>query len=88
VDMRIFVVALSLISLAGCNSKDSADHQQTPGEAAGHAAYEAQKDAKKVAKEAAKEIKSFAHDAKEGFQDAKKKDVERKKDREAEGAQK
>jgi len=44
-----------------------------------------EKGAKKVAKEVGKEVKTFSHDAKEGFQDAKKKDIEKKKAREAEG---
>jgi hypothetical protein len=75
--MRTFVAVLAFVALAGCNSSNSSDHQQTPGEAAGHAAYEVQKDAKKVAKEAAKDIKTFAHDAKEGFKDAKEKDAKK-----------
>ena len=77
----LFPVALSAILLAGCNS----DHQQTPGEAVGHAAYEAEKETKKAAKEVSKDLKTFTHDAKEGFKDAKEKDAERKRGRDAEG---
>jgi hypothetical protein len=84
--MKTLVIVVALAALSGCNSSSSADHQETPGEAAGHVAYEVQKDAKKAAKEAAKDIKSFSHDAKDGFQDAKQKDAERKKAREAEGS--
>jgi hypothetical protein len=91
--MKIFVVpfafAAFLAILTGCGSRDSAnrdEHPTTPGTAAGHAAYVIEKDAKKVAKEAAKDIKTFGHDAHEGFQDAKQKDLERKKAKEAEGA--
>jgi len=80
--MKILAVitALSLTVLTGC------DKDKTPGETAGHVAYQVEKGAKKVAKEVGKEVKSFSHDAKEGFQDAKKKDIEKKKAREAEGA--
>jgi hypothetical protein len=89
--MKIFVVlfalAASMFILMGCSSRDSAnrdDHPSTPGTVAGHAAYVIEKDAKKVAKEAAKDIKSFGHDAHEGFQNAKEKDLARKKAKEAE----
>jgi len=85
--MKILVVALSLAVVGGCNRNDSAnrdDHQTTPGTVAGHAAYVIEKDAKKVAKEAAKDLKTFGHDAHEGFQDAKQRDLERKKAKEGE----
>ena len=73
-----FVAMLTLAGLSGCNS------DKTPGEAAGQAAYEVEKGAKKAAKEISKDVKTFSHDAKEGFKDAKQKDLERKKAREAE----
>ena len=85
--MKIAVTAVSMILLAGCtwSRQDRGDdHHQTPGETAGRAAYDIQKNAKKAAKEAAKEIKSFGRDAREGFQEEKHKDIERKKDRERE----
>jgi len=79
--MKILAVtiAASVILLTGC------DRDKTPGETAGHVVYQVEKGAKKVAKEVGKEVKSFSHDAKEGFQDAKQKDIEKKKAREAEG---
>jgi hypothetical protein len=70
-------VACSLAALAGCNLGNSAhrdDHQATPGEQAGHAAYVVEKDAKKAAKEVAQDLKTFGHDAREGFKDEKQKD--------------
>ena len=73
-----FTATMLLMILAGCRSEDS-DRRQTPGEAAGHVAYEVEKGTKKAAKELSKDLKSFSHDAKEGFQDAKQKDIERKK---------
>ena len=75
------VIAISLV-LAGCSRNDRSrdDHHQTPGEAAGKAAYEMEKNAKKAAKEVSKDVKTFAHDARQGFQEAKQKDTERKKE--------
>ena len=80
----LFALAMFLTGFVGCNQNDAAkkdDHPKTPGEAAGHAAYVIEKETKKVAKEAAKDLKTFGHDAKEGFQKAKEKDLEKKPDR-------
>jgi len=82
-------VACSLAGLAGCNLGNSAhrdDHQVTPGEQAGHAAYVVEKDAKKAAKEVAQDLKTFSHDAREGFKDEKQKDQEGAKRPEGEAA--
>ena len=83
--MKIFLVAVAAAVLAGCGWGDSAhrdEHRTTPGEAAGKATYYLQKDAKKAAKELGHDLKTFGHDAHEGFQDAKQKDVEKKKAKE------
>lgn len=74
--IRIAIVA-SVTLLAAC-SRD--DRRQTPGETAGHAAYEIEKGTKKAAKEVSKDVKSFAHDARQGFEEAKQKDAERKRE--------
>jgi hypothetical protein len=74
-------VACTLAALAGCNQGNSAhrdDPQGTPGEQVGHAAYVAEKDAKKAVKEVAQDVKTFSHDAREGFKEEKQKDQEHK----------
>jgi uncharacterized protein HemX len=68
--------------LAGCNQQDSAnrdDRHETPGQQAGKAAYEVEKGAKKAAKELDHDVKTFAHDAHEGFKQQKEKDQVTKK---------
>jgi hypothetical protein len=78
--MKILVIAISFLALAGCYSDTAKreDRHDSPGEATGKAAYNIQKEAKKAAHEAAKDLKTFGHDAREGFQNAKQKDVDRK----------
>ena len=74
--------ACFLTLLAGCNYSDSAhrdDRKETPGEQVGHAAYLAKKDAKKAAEEISQDLKSFKHDAHEGYQEEKQKDLEHPK---------
>jgi hypothetical protein len=78
--MRIFIVRMAaagcIAILAGCNYGNSAhrdDPKETPGEQAGRAAYDVQKGAKKAAKELAQDLKSFRHDAHEGYQEEKQK---------------
>ncbi len=78
VAMKTFTAGLAIascITLLGCNS-DTAhrdDHNQTPGEQVGRAAYVAKQDAKKAAKELSQDLKSFRHDAQEGYQEEKQK---------------
>ena len=81
-----FAVVLTVVGLASCrrDPQRADDHHTTPGEAAGKAAYEIKEGAKKAAKEIGKDIKSFSRDAKEGYQEQKQKDLERKRSREAE----
>jgi hypothetical protein len=76
--MKILAIAFVLTFIAGCNRDD---HHQTPGEVAGKTAYEVQKDVKKASKELSKDLKSFGHDAREGFQEARQKDLQRKKEK-------
>ena len=71
-------LALAVVALAGCAD----ERQKTPGEAAGQAAYTVKKDAEKAAKEIKKDLKSFTHDAKEGYQEAKQKEQIRKTEKE------
>ena len=79
--MKILVVAMAMAVLAGC-SKD--DHRTTPGDIAGRTAYYAEKGTKKAAKEVGHDLKTFSHDAQQGFEDAERKDLERKKAKERE----
>jgi hypothetical protein len=79
--MKILSVTIVLAALVGCQPEPSAqnpDHRPTPGEAAGRTAYEVQQGAKKAAKELSKDLKSFGHDAREGFDEQKRKDLEKK----------
>ncbi|HEY3835316.1 MAG TPA: hypothetical protein VGL72_02040 [Bryobacteraceae bacterium] len=76
--MRILAIALLLTFTAGC-SRD--DRHQTPGEAAGKAAYNIEKGVKKASKEISKDVKSFSRDAHQGFQEEKKKDLQRKREK-------
>ena len=83
----LLAVTLFLVLSAGCYRRDADrrdDNRTTPGEAAGKAAYTIQQGAKKAAKEIGKDLKTFGHDARQGFQEQKQKDLERKKAREAE----
>jgi hypothetical protein len=68
-------VTISLAMLGGCYSGDSArEERKTPGEIAGQAAYDIQKGAKKASKEISKDLKSFGHDAREGYHEEKAKE--------------
>ena len=70
-----------LALLAGCSYGTDAHRDQskeTPGEQVGRAAYLAKKDAQKAADELSRDVKSFRHDAKEGYQEEKQKIQERK----------
>ena len=75
-----FALTCSLAVLGGCNWGKSAhrdDHQETPGtpgEKVGQAAYKVQKGAEKAAKELQHDLKTFSHDAREGFKEEKQKD--------------
>jgi hypothetical protein len=79
--MKIFAVALTLAVLAGCNWGDAHrdDSHEPPGKVAGREAYQVEQDAKKAAKEVSKDLKSFSHDAREGYQEQKKKDQQQRK---------
>jgi len=84
-----FAIACTLAVLAGCNWGHSArrdDPHATPGEQVGRAAYVAEKNAKKAATELAQDVKTFSHDAREGFKETKQKDQERGKPRNGEAA--
>lgn len=74
------MIFVSFLILAGCERGDSAhrDDRRSPGESAGQAAYEVQKDAKKAAKELGDDLKTFRHDAREGYKDAQEKDRARR----------
>ena len=76
--MLPLAVACGLAALAGCNQGEPAHRDETPGEKAGRAAYQAQQDAKKAAKKLSDDLKTFGHDAREGYQEQKQKDQERK----------
>jgi hypothetical protein len=76
--MKKILLLPLVLALAGCYQSDSSHRDETPGEKAGRAAYQAQQDAKKAAKELSQEVKSFRHDAKEGYEEQKRKDQERK----------
>jgi hypothetical protein len=78
-------VIFSMALFVGCDSRAS-DRHETPGEAAGRAAYNVEKESKKAAKELSKDLKTFGHDARQGFESEKRKDEAGKKVREPEAS--
>ena len=74
----VAVFALTVVALAGCTRQDRRDQANDAARQAGQAAYKASHDAEKAAKELGQKLDEASHHAKEGWDDAKHQDQEKK----------